>query len=61
VIKPLLKSAGIFARTGDMHIWLTDDERRMPVLMKSKVRIGSIVVTLVGGSYWSGGIGTQEK
>jgi len=52
VIKPLLKSAGIFARTGDMHIWLTDDERRIPVLMKSKVRIGSITVTLVGGSYW---------
>jgi hypothetical protein len=52
VIKPLLKSEGIFARTGDMHIWLTDDARRIPVLMKSKVRIGSITATLVGGSYW---------
>jgi hypothetical protein len=52
VIKPLLKSEGIFARTGEMHIWLTDDERRIPVLMKSKVRIGSITATLVGGSYW---------
>jgi hypothetical protein len=52
VIKPLLKSEGIFARTGDMYIWLTDDERRIPVLMKSKVKIGSIKATLVGGSYW---------
>ncbi len=52
VIMPLLKSEGIFARTGDMYIWLTDDERRIPVLMKSKVRIGSITATLVGGSYW---------
>lgn len=52
VIKPLLKSEGIFARTGDMHIWLTDDERRIPVLMKSKVKIGSITATLVGGNYW---------
>lgn len=52
VIKPLLKSEGIFARTGDMHIWLTDDDRRIPVLMKSKVTIGSITATLVGGSYW---------
>lgn len=52
VIKPLLKSEGIFARTGDMHIWLTDDDRRIPLLMKSKVRIGSITATLVGGSYW---------
>ena len=54
VIKPILKSEGIFARTGDMYIWLTDDERRIPVLMKSKVRIGSITATLVGGSYWPG-------
>jgi len=52
VIKPILKSAGIFARTGDMFIWLTDDDRRIPVLMKSKVKIGNITVTLVGGSYW---------
>lgn len=52
VIKPVLKSEGIFARTGDMFIWLTDDERRIPVLMKSKVKIGSITATLVGGSYW---------
>lgn len=52
VIKPLMKSEGIFARTGDMFIWLTDDDRRLPVQMKSKVKIGSITVTLVGGSYW---------
>lgn len=52
VIRPLLKSEGIFARTGEMLIWLTDDDRRIPVLMKSKVKIGSITATLVGGSYW---------
>lgn len=52
VIKPILKFQGIFARTGDMFIWLTDDDRRIPVQMQSKVRIGSITATLVGGSYW---------
>jgi hypothetical protein len=52
VIRPILQSEGIFARTGDLHIWLTDDERRIPVMMKSKVKIGSITATLVGGSYW---------
>lgn len=52
VIKPIMKFQGIFARTGDMFIWLTDDDRRIPVQMKSKVRIGSITATLVGGSYW---------
>lgn len=52
VIQPLLKSEGIFARTGDMFIWLTDDERRIPVQMKSKVVVGSVTATLTGGSYW---------
>ncbi len=54
VIQPLLKSEGIFARTGDMFIWLTDDDRRIPVQMKSKVIVGSITATLTGGSYWAG-------
>lgn len=54
VIHPLLKSEGIFARTGDMFIWLTDDDRRIPVQMKSKVVVGSITATLTGGSYWPG-------
>lgn len=52
VIHPLLKYEGLFARTGDIFIWLTDDERRIPVQMKSKVIIGSITATLTGGSYW---------
>lgn len=54
VIHPLLKSEGIFARTGDMFIWLTDDDRRIPLQMKSKVIVGSITATLTGGSYWPG-------
>lgn len=54
VIHPLLNSEGIFARTGDMYIWLTDDDRRIPVQMKSKVVVGSITATLTGGSYWPG-------
>jgi len=52
VIKPVLKSEGIFARTGDIFIWLSDDDRRIPVQMKSKVKVGSITATLVGGNYW---------
>ncbi|MCC6349735.1 MAG: DUF3108 domain-containing protein [Candidatus Eisenbacteria bacterium] len=46
VIEPLLKAGGIFKNKGRLVIWLTDDERRMPVQMRSKVLIGSISVTL---------------
>jgi hypothetical protein len=46
VIEPVLKAGGIFKNKGRLVIWLTDDERRMPVMMKSKVAIGSISVVL---------------
>lgn len=42
VVEPVLRSEGIFKSTGKITIWLTDDERRIPVLMKTKVLIGSI-------------------
>ena len=46
VIEPMLKAGGIFKNKGRLVIWLTDDERRIPVQMRSKVMIGSIAVTL---------------
>jgi hypothetical protein len=51
VVKPLMQSEGIFYRKGDIYIWLTDDERRIPVMLKSQVKIGSVNANLVGGSY----------
>ncbi|MBI4654823.1 MAG: DUF3108 domain-containing protein [Nitrospirae bacterium] len=51
VIKPILQSEGIFMRKGDIYIWLTDDEKKVPVMMKSKVKAGSFTVKLVEGEY----------
>ena len=45
-IEPILRAGGIFKNKGRLVIWLTDDERRMPVMMRSKVAIGSINVIL---------------
>lgn len=42
LIEPVLQSEGIFKQDGRLQIWVTDDARRLPVLMKSKVAIGSI-------------------
>ncbi len=42
VVEPLLSEAGIFKQEGEIKVWLTDDRLRMPVLMKSKVLVGSI-------------------
>jgi hypothetical protein len=51
LIKPLIKSEGIFERKGEIFIWLTDDARRIPVKMQTKVVIGSVTATLVGGKF----------
>lgn len=46
VVEPLLQAAGLFKHKGRLKIWLTDDRLKMPVLMKSKVIVGSIVAEL---------------
>ncbi len=46
VVKPHMKSEGIFYRKGEIYIYLTDDERHIPVLLKSKILIGSVVAEL---------------
>lgn len=48
VVEPILQTPGIFEQKGKLTVWLTDDEVKMPVLMKSKVAIGSIVTELTG-------------
>ena len=46
VVEPKLKSEGIFKSKGSMQVWLTDDDRRLPVMVKSAVPVGSISVRL---------------
>ncbi len=52
VIMPVLRTQTIFSKQGDLFIWLTDDDRRIPVKLQSKVKIGSFKALLVEGSYW---------
>jgi len=42
MVEPVLQSEGLFNQKGRLRIWLTDDERKIPVLMKSKILVGSI-------------------
>lgn len=51
VVKPLMKSEGIFYRKGEIFIWLTDDAKHIPVKMQTKIPVGHITATLVQGVY----------
>jgi len=46
VVEPILQSSAIFKQEGSLTVWLTNDHIKMPVLMKSKVVIGSIATEL---------------
>ena len=42
VIQPVIKTKGVFSEEGKAELWISDDERRMILQMKSQLRIGSI-------------------
>lgn len=51
VIEPMVKPEGVFEGKRGAYIWLTDDERRIPVKAQTKVTVGSVTAVLTGGSY----------
>jgi len=48
VCEPVLRSGGLFQkeRKARVYVWVTADERRIPVIMTSKVSFGSFIVEL---------------
>ncbi len=46
VVEPITQAVGVFKHEGRLTVWLTDDRLKMPVLMKSKVLVGSISAEL---------------
>ena len=42
IVEPLAKEGGLFKSDGKVLIWLSDDERKIPVKITTKVLIGSI-------------------
>jgi hypothetical protein len=51
VIEPMVKSEGVFEGKRGAYIWLTDDDRRIPVKAQTLVRVGSVTAVLTGGVY----------
>lgn len=46
LIKPVLLSEGLFRRKGDIKIWLTDDESKIPVKVETSISIGKITAKI---------------
>ena len=46
VVKPDTRFQGVLQKRGDSYIWLTDDDRRVPVRIEAKVKIGTVTARL---------------
>lgn len=48
VVEPVIEGEGLFKHEGKITLYISDDEHRIPVLIKTKVPVGSIDVQLTG-------------
>ena len=48
---PVIQTGRLFKNESDVNFWVTNDENRIPILVKAKIPVGSIKMHLVE---WSG-------
>ncbi|BCB96254.1 hypothetical protein JZK55_11760 [Dissulfurispira thermophila] len=46
VVKPMLKSEGLFENKGDIYVWLSDDDLKIPLKVETEVSIGNVIAKL---------------
>lgn len=46
VIRPIIKARGVFSEGGRAEVWLTDDNRRLMVQLKTHMKLGSLSLFL---------------
>jgi hypothetical protein len=58
ILKPEL-TEGFTTKTSDIYIWLTDDDRKIPVKVKMKIIIGALVAELTQYTGLNGPLGAK--
>ena len=53
VVKPVIKSKGLFSDTGDAEVWFSDDSTRTLLRLKSKLPFGTLYLELKQAEYAS--------
>ena len=46
IVEPLVKEGGLFKHEGNIIVWLTDDELKLPVKVRTKIIIGYVEAKL---------------
>ncbi|NWF91269.1 MAG: DUF3108 domain-containing protein [Ignavibacteriaceae bacterium] len=61
ILEPEIKEGGLFKSEGNVVIWLTNDELKIPVKVKTKIIIGSIDAELTSYKGLAGEIKSKQK
>ncbi len=61
IVEPLVQEGGLFKNEGSIMIWLTNDEAKIPVRVKTKVVVGAINSDLTGYSGVYGKLTSKKK
>jgi hypothetical protein len=59
ILRPMLKE-GFTTRTSDIYVYLSDDDRKIPVKVKMKIVIGSLVAELTQYSGLNGPLNSKQ-
>ena len=59
IVEPLVVEGGLFKSEGEIIVWLTDDDRKMPVKVKTKVLVGSMDIELTSYSGLAGPLSSK--
>jgi len=61
IVEPLISEGGLFKSEGTLIVWLTNDDLRIPVKVKTKIIIGSIDAELTSYSGLAGELKSKKK
>lgn len=61
IVEPLVQEGGLFKSEGNIVIWLTDDDIKMPVRVKTKVVVGAIDADLTSYEGIAGPLKSKRK
>ncbi len=60
IVEPLVQEGGLFKSEGNIIVWLSDDDNKIPVRVKTKVVIGSIDADLIKYEGISGKLSSKK-
>ncbi|MGE5683252.1 MAG: DUF3108 domain-containing protein [Bacillota bacterium] len=60
IVEPLVQEGGLFKSEGNILVWLTDDQLRIPVKVKTKVVVGSIDAELTAYEGLAGSLSSKR-